>query len=141
MTAYIGDAVWQQRLSGRLFGVFALLALALAVIGLYGVMAQMVGQRTREIGVRVALGATSTDVKRVVLGESARLTFAGSVIGLAAALLLVRALTHMLYDVAPYDAAILAGAALVLNATALAAAYIPARRAAALSPLAALRES
>jgi putative ABC transport system permease protein len=141
MTAYISDAVWQQRLSGRLFGVFALLALALAVIGLYGVMAQMVGQRTREIGVRVALGATRTDVKRVVLGESARLTLAGSIIGLAAALVLVRALTHLLYDVAPYDPEILAGAALVLNATALAAAYIPARRAAALSPLTALRES
>jgi len=141
MAAYISDAVWQQRLSGRLFGVFSLLALVLAVIGLYGVMAQIVGQRTREIGLRVALGATSSDVKRVVLGESARLTVAGTVFGLAAALVLVRALTHLLYDVAPYDPLILVGAAVVLNATAFAAAYIPAHRAAALSPLTALRES
>ncbi len=141
MTAYISDAVWQQRLSGRLFGVFAALALLLAVIGLYGVMAQTVAQRTREIGLRMALGASGTDVKRAVLGESARLTLAGSAIGLASALVLVRALTHLLYNVTPYEPLILVSATVLLNATALAAAYIPARRAAALSPTEALREA
>ena len=105
--------------------MFAVLALVLAVIGLYGVMAQMVGQRTREIGLRMALGASGTDVKRVVIGESVRLMLVGSAIGLASALVMVRALTHLLYDVAPYDPLILASAAVSLNVTALAAAYIP----------------
>jgi ABC-type lipoprotein release transport system permease subunit len=111
MTAYVSNAIWQQRLSGRLFGVFAVLALALAVSGLYRVMAQLVGQRTREIGLRMALGASRTDVKRVLLSESTQLMLAGSANGV------------------------------MLNVTTLAAAYIPARRAAALRPMSALRES
>jgi putative ABC transport system permease protein len=140
MDAHVDGTIWQQHLSGRLFGLFAGLALALALIGVYGVMSHLVAQRTRELGIRMALGAGKADVMRLVLGESARLTLIGCALGLAGALILVRALAHLLYGVAPYDATVLAGTSILLTLTALGAAYVPARRAAAVNPITALRE-
>jgi len=140
MDAHVDGTIWQQHLSGRLFGLFAGLALTLALIGVYGVMSHLVAQRTRELGIRMALGASKADVMRLVLGESARLTLIGCALGLAGALVLVRALAHLLYGVTPYDGTILAGTSLLLGLTALGAAYVPARRAAAVNPITALRE-
>jgi putative ABC transport system permease protein len=140
MDAHVDGTIWQQHLSGRLFGLFAGLALTLALIGVYGVMSHLVAQRTRELGIRMALGASKADVMRLVLGESARLTLIGCALGLAGALVLVRALAHLLHGVAPYDGGVLAGTSILLGLTALAAAYVPARRAAAVNPITALRE-
>jgi putative ABC transport system permease protein len=140
MDARVNDTIWQQRLSGRLFGLFAGLALTLAVIGVYGVMSHLVARRTRELGVRMALGASRTDLLRLVLGESARITLAGCAVGIAGALILARALAHLLHGVPPYNVIVVAGTAVTLALTALGAAYLPARRAAAVNPIVALRE-
>ena len=140
MAAHVNNTIWQQQLSGRLFVLFAVLALALAVIGVYGVMSHLVSQRTRELGIRQALGASRTDLMRLVLGESARITLVGCALGAAGALVLVRAIAHLLFGVTPYNGFVLAGTASLLGLTALVAAYVPARRAAAVNPIAALRD-
>ena len=123
----------------RLLGSFALLALVLAGVGIYGVAAYAVGRRRREIGVRMALGARRGDVLRLVVGRHVRLALFGVGLGLAGAVAFARALRGLLYGVGATDPATLAGVAALLGAVAAAAAYLPARRAAGLDPAAALR--
>ena len=119
-------------------GVFAAAALLLAVVGIYGVMSYLVTQRTREIGIRLALGATPAHVRKLIVGSGARMIVAGIVIGAAASFALTRVLSSLLYDVTATDAAS-AFAIAVLGIVALIACYVPAVRATRVSPLQALR--
>jgi putative ABC transport system permease protein len=128
-----------QRANAILLGLFGVVALLIAGMGLYGLMAFVVAQRTREIGVRVALGAGRRDVLRLVIGQGAGLIALGLALGLAAALALSRVLRGMLFGVAPDDPITYAVAALLLAAIALAATYLPARRALRVDPQVALR--
>jgi len=123
-----------------LLGTFAGLALTIAIVGTYGVIAYTVAQRRREIGVRVALGARSGDVIRLILGQSAALVGAALAAGIAGAAVLTRVLQRFLYDVRPTDASSFASAAVLLGLAALAASYVPARRAARLDPVVAMRQ-
>jgi putative ABC transport system permease protein len=122
-----------------ILGLFAALALALAALGIYGVMSYAVAQRTREIGVRMALGAAREQVVRMVLSEGARVVLAGTAAGLVAGLLLARLMAGLLYEVTPGDPLSLTLVTLVLAAVALAACLLPARRAASVDPMEALR--
>ena len=121
-------------------GIFAAAALALAMIGLYGVIAYSVAQRTREIGVRMALGARPRDVVRLVVGEGVRVTAAGVVVGLIVAFAVTRLMRSLLYDVTPADAGIYIVVALLTGGVAVLASYLPARRATRVNPTTALRE-
>jgi predicted permease len=132
-------ALLPARLAGTLLGAFGLLALLLASVGIYGVMAYSVVQRTREIGVRRALGAQTTNVMRLILGEGLRLAAIGLAIGLAAAVALTRFAASLLYGVTPTDPLTFAGAIGILTAAALVACYIPALRALRVDPVTALR--
>ena len=118
---------------------FGVLALALACVGIYGIMAYSVAQRTNEIGIRLALGAQPGQVRSMILRESTWLTFVGIVAGVASALWLTRLVKSMLYGVTPNDPVTLAAGVVVLLAIALAATWIPARRAASVQPMEALR--
>ena len=122
-----------------LLGSFAGLALLLASIGLYGVMALSVTQRTRELGIRLALGAARADVFRLVLGQGAALIGVGLLIGLVGAFLASRALNSLLYNVGSLDAVALTGAVITLSGVAFLACYLPARRATLVDPIEALR--
>ena len=141
--ATIGERLYEDagetRSYARLLASFALLALLLAAIGIYGVLSQWVQQRTHEIGIRMALGAHARQVLRLVVGEGMRLVLAGVALGVAAAIALTRVLRAMLFEVQAIDPAIFAAVALVLAGVALAACWIPARRAAHVDPLVALR--
>jgi len=128
-----------RRFSLLLLSVFAGAALLLAVIGIYGVMSYVVTQRTQEMGVRLALGATPGAIARLVLGQGARLVVIGLALGAAGAVLLTRLLTTMLFEITPTDPVTYGGVALVLAATAVAACQIPAWRATRVDPLTALR--
>jgi putative ABC transport system permease protein len=139
MSRVVEGALGGSRFAARLFSTFALVALLLAAIGLYGLLAWSVSRRTREIGVRVALGARPTHVARLVLGEGVTLTAAGLAIGLLAALLSARALSALLYGVEPTDGFTLVAASVLLLAIATLACAVPARRALHLDPVAALR--
>jgi putative ABC transport system permease protein len=136
----VSDSVAPRRFSMLLLGLFALIALFLAAVGLYGVVAYAVSQRTREIGVRMAIGAQAGDIRRLILGGGLRLAVVGVVLGTAAALALARLVASMLYEVTPFDPASYAATALVLLAVAALACSVPASRAMRLDPLAALRE-
>jgi predicted permease len=128
-----------QRLQIALIGLFAALALILACMGIYGVMAYSVAQRTSEIGVRMALGAQTGNVLALVLGEGLRLAVLGAAIGLAGSFFAARLLSGMLFGVAPSDPFTFASVAMVLVAVAMMACYVPARRATRVDPLVALR--
>jgi macrolide transport system ATP-binding/permease protein len=136
----IDGGLFQAKVGVALLSVFGLLALGLASIGLYGIMAYSVSQRKREIGLRMALGAAQASVLRLVLKQGMSLVLAGVLIGFVAVLLVGRLLSRMLYGVGASDPNSLAGAALVLLAVALLACYLPARSASRLDPLEALRE-
>jgi ABC-type antimicrobial peptide transport system permease subunit len=123
-----------------LVGVFAIAALLLAVAGIYGVTAYGVAQRTREIGVRIALGARTTDVLGMILGQGLRTMLAGVGLGIAGALALTRAIQSLLFGVTATDPPTFAGVTLLLAAVAALACYIPARRATRVDPMIALRE-
>jgi predicted permease len=134
------DATLQvERAFAALTSGFGLLALALACVGIYGIMAYTVAQRTNEIGIRLALGARPGQVRGMILRESTWLAIAGIVVGTGAALGLTRLVKSMLYGIQPWDPATIIGGVLVLLAVALAASWIPARRAAGVQPMEALR--
>jgi ABC-type antimicrobial peptide transport system permease subunit len=120
---------------------FASLALLLAAVGLYGVLAYTVMQRSGEIGIRMALGSSARDVFRMVLGEGARLVALGLALGVAGSIALSRLVSSMLYDVAPTDPFVYAVVFALLSLTALAASTVPARRAMQVDPLVAMRDS
>jgi predicted permease len=133
-------SILAQRFSMILLGAFAAVALLLASVGIYGVVSYIVVQRTQEIGIRVALGAQQGDVMRWVLGAGARMAVIGVGIGIAVALALTRLMTNLLYGVSATDPATFLGVAFLLIFVALAACYIPARRAMRMDPMVALRQ-
>jgi len=139
MNDQVAESVSPRRFSAMLIGIFAVLALVLAAVGVYGVMSYTVSQRTQEIGIRVALGAQRSAVQSMILGQSLKLTLLGVVVGLAGAFVLVRFLSALLFGVGAYDAFTFGGVALLLVAMALAASYVPARRATRVNPNVALR--
>jgi ABC-type antimicrobial peptide transport system permease subunit len=132
-------AVFLPRIAGTLLGLFGLLALVLAVVGLYGVVAFAIAQRTREIGLRMALGATREQVVRLVLRQGLIVTGIGAVIGLSLAALAAQALRAQLIGVSPFDPLSFGGMALLMLGVAAAACGIPALRASRLDPIRALR--
>lgn len=136
---HVGVSLYRQRMAATLLSTFGLLALSLAAVGLYGVTAYMVSQRTRELGVRVAIGATHGDVLKLILGQALFLSVIGIVAGSIVALMVTRFLVHLLFGVGPADPVTFATIPLVLFAVTLAAGYIPARRAIKIDPLMALR--
>jgi putative ABC transport system permease protein len=135
----VGGTIARPRVISTLVAVFALVALALAAVGVYGVMAYSVSQRTQEIGVRMALGATTKSVFRLVLGQALRLVAVGVVAGLLAAGALTRVLERLLYQIEPLDPWTFGITALVLLIVATLASYIPARRSMRIAPVEALR--
>ena len=128
-----------QRLPMMLLSTFAGLALVLACVGIYGVNSYLVGQRTPEIGVRVALGAQPSDVLRLVIGQGVRMALIGVVIGLGAAVGLTRLMANQLFGISAHDPLTFAAVAVLLILVAVAACLIPARRAVGVDPMAALR--
>jgi ABC-type antimicrobial peptide transport system permease subunit len=139
MDAVVAQALGQARLMMWLLGIFAGVALLLASIGIYGAVAYTVEQRTGEIGVRMALGAQTRDVLRMVVNQGMRPVVIGLAIGIAAAFALGRLLTSQLYEVSAHNPALLAGATVLLAAIALIACLLPARRATHVDPIQALR--
>jgi len=139
LVSQIDASLLRERLLARLSGFFGLLAVLLACIGLYGVMAYSVTRRTGEIGVRMALGAVPGDVVRTVLREALVLAAAGIAIGVPVSIWLMRLTRALLFGLEPSDPAVLAGAACALFGVCLAAGWLPARRAARTDPMAALR--
>ena len=139
MDKIIADSLAARRFSMILLGAFAALALVLAAVGIYGVVSYLVGQRAHEIGVRMALGAQRSDVLRLVLGQGARMALVGVAIGLAAALALTRLMAKVIYGVTAHDPLTFLGVAGVLILAALAACYVPARRAMRVDPIVVLR--
>src|SRR5215471_18536083 len=139
MDELIAVSLAQQRFNMLLLGLFATLALVLAAVGIYGAMAYAVNQRTHEIGIRTALGAQRRDVLRLVMRDGAKIALFGIASGIAGALALTRLMARLLFDVKPTDPATFAGVAILLALVALAACYIPARRAMRVDPMVALR--
>ena len=140
MTDLVSDTVAQPRFYAALLSAFAALALILAVAGIYGVMSYSVAQRTRELGIRIALGATAGRVLRLVIREGLAMVLIGIVIGIAGAIGLTRLIRSELYETTPTDPAVFITVSLILIATAFAATYLPASRAATVDPTIALRE-
>jgi predicted permease len=130
---------WSVRAAATLFGAFGVLALLLAAVGVYGLKAYDVSQRTREIGIRMALGATAIDVERQLLTEGARTAAIGLAVGALLAIGIGRLASRFLFQVSPFDPTVLATAVLVLTTAALLASYVPVRRATRVAPVDALR--
>jgi putative ABC transport system permease protein len=139
MDERLSDSVAPRRFQTLLLSVFAAVALIIATVGIYGVLSYAVGQRTHEIGVRMALGAQSEDVLWLLVGQGMRLTLIGALLGLAAALALTRVMNNLLFNVSATDSVTFVSITLLLVITALLASYIPARRATRLDPLTSLR--
>ncbi len=139
MTSYLAEVLMRERFSAILMGSFAAIGLLLAVVGLYGIMAYSVGQRTGEIGLRMALGARAGDVLRLVLGHELSLIGAGLITGLLGAYAITRVLSAALYQISPTDQFTFAAVAVLLTASALLACYLPARTAIRVDPVVALR--
>jgi putative ABC transport system permease protein len=139
MDDLLAVSVTPERFNMLLLGCFAVLAVALAAVGIYGMIAYRVNQRTREIGVYIALGAQHSDVLRLVMKDGVKLGLLGIVLGLAGAIALTRVMVSLLFDVKPTDPATLMAVAVLLAAVAMLACYIPARRALSIHPMTALR--
>lgn len=139
MDEVISKSFAARRMSMILLGIFAALALLLACVGIYGVISYLVGQRTREIGVRMALGAQPGDVLRLVIGHGTKMALIGVAIGIGAALGLTRLMANQLFGVSAHDPLTFAGVAMLLMIVAVAACYVPARRAMRVDPMIALR--
>src|SRR5881398_3039460 len=135
----VAPSIRPWRLGSTMFGAFAGLALALAAVGLYGVLAYTVAQRTHEVGIRVAMGAQRSDVLGLMVGQGVRTAALGAGIGALAALAGGRVLSSLLYGVSPHDPLVLFGAAMIPLVVAAVASYVPARRAAKVDPVVALR--
>jgi ABC-type antimicrobial peptide transport system permease subunit len=138
-TEQIDQILFQERLMARLSSFFGMLALALACIGLYGLLSYEVARRTRELGIRTALGAQHRDLLGLVVGQGILLVLIGAAIGIAAAMGVTRFMAAMLFGVHANDPVTFAGVAILLTLVALAACYIPARRATRVDPMVALR--
>jgi predicted permease len=136
---FMGIALLPSRAAAMVTAVFGFLGLGLASLGLYGILAYTVAQRTREIGIRIALGAGERSVRRMVIGDGAALAGTGLVVGFLIALAVTRLLRGLLHGLSPTDPVTFGGIALILTAVALAASYIPARRATRTDPIEALR--
>jgi ABC-type antimicrobial peptide transport system permease subunit len=134
-----GDSLAERRFSMILLGAFAALALLLASVGIYGVISYVVGQRTHEIGIRMALGARRLDILRLILSGAGKLTLIGIAIGLVSALGLTRLMANLLYGVGPSDPLTFIAVPAILISVALLASYLPARRATRVDPMTALR--
>jgi putative ABC transport system permease protein len=139
MEAIRETALAEPKFNMFLIGGFSLLALMLATIGLFGVIAYAVSQRTREIGIRMALGAQKSQILALVMNRGVRITLLGLALGLGGSLVLSRALASILFDVRPTDVSIYGGLFVVLGVTAMLATYVPALRATRVEPLTALR--
>jgi putative ABC transport system permease protein len=139
MDEIVSRAVARQRFSMMLLGIFATLALVLAAVGIYGVMSYSIAQRTREIGIRMALGAQRSDVLKMAVGQGLKLVLIGVAIGVASAIVLTRVMTSLLFGVSATDPATFITISLVLMSVAVLASYVPAVRAARIDPMVALR--
>ena len=139
MTEVVASSFAARRLSMMLLSAFAVLALVLACVGIYGVISHLVSQRTREIGVRMALGARRTEVLGLVLGQGMRMALVGAAVGTIVALALTRVIASQLFGVSAHDPLTYAGVAVLLVLVAVAACYVPARRATRVDPAVALR--
>jgi predicted permease len=139
MNEVLANSMAARRLSMILLAAFAGLALALSCIGLYGVLSYLADERTREIGVRIALGAERRDIQRLILGQGVKMAFAGVALGVLLALGLTHLMSSQLFGITPHDPLTFAGVALVLLLVALGACYLPARRAMGVDPMVALR--
>jgi len=139
MEDLLSASIAQQRFNMLLLAMFAVLAVVLGAVGLYGVLAYLVAQRTNEIGIRMTLGASRREVLRLVVSNGMRMTFAGLGLGIVAALGLTRLLGGLLFGVKPTDAFTFASVAILLSGVALLACYIPALRATRVDPIVALR--
>jgi putative ABC transport system permease protein len=139
LRGWVSEAAAGPRSTASLFVIFAMLALALGAVGIYGVISYSVAQRTREIGIRMALGARREEVLLLIVGQCAQLALLGVAIGLVGALFLTRLMSTLLYGVGAADPATYAGVAILLLVVALAASYLPARRAMRMDPAIALR--
>jgi len=136
---HIGVSLFLQRMAATLLSIFGLLALSLAALGLYGVMAYAVSQRTRELGIRISVGATKSDVLKLILGQALMLAAVGMIGGLVTALLVTRFAAKLLYGISPADPVTFTAIAALLFVVALMASYLPARRATRIDPMIALR--
>jgi len=139
MEEVVHNSTGSRRLPMLLLSVFSVLALVLAAVGIVGVVGHSVTQRTQEIGIRMALGAETMDVLRLMVSGSMAWVLVGLVVGVAGSAALTRLLAGMLYDVRPLDPVVLGGVAMLLAVVALLASYFPARRAASIDPITALR--
>jgi len=140
MDEWVSNSATQPRLSAALVGVFAAVAVLIAAIGIYGVLAYSVNQRTREIGLRIALGARADGVVRLIVKEGMAVSIAGIVAGVVTAMILGRAVSSLVYGIRPDDPLTFAAVGVLLAVVALAACSLPARRAARVDPMVALRE-